>query len=87
VHLPLLAHDATGDALLQTSRGLYSGRLNGYITNGAPVDHPSVKSAKRSYGYMQEQRVARAWADDRVTRIWAGSNEIMKEPIGRDVGF
>jgi long-chain-acyl-CoA dehydrogenase len=39
------------------------------------------------YGYMKEYRVARAWADARVTRIWAGSNEIMKEIIGRDLGF
>jgi alkylation response protein AidB-like acyl-CoA dehydrogenase len=39
------------------------------------------------YGYMNEQRVARAWKDARVTRIWAGSNEIMKELIGRDLGF
>ncbi|MBE1535743.1 acyl-CoA dehydrogenase family protein [Actinomadura algeriensis] len=36
------------------------------------------------YGYMREYRVARAWMDARVTRIWAGSNEIMKEIIGRD---
>jgi long-chain-acyl-CoA dehydrogenase len=39
------------------------------------------------YGYMSEQRVARAWRDARVTKIWAGSNEIMKELIGRDLGF
>jgi alkylation response protein AidB-like acyl-CoA dehydrogenase len=39
------------------------------------------------YGYMQEYDVARAWADARVTRIWAGSNEIMKEIIGRSLGF
>jgi alkylation response protein AidB-like acyl-CoA dehydrogenase len=39
------------------------------------------------YGYMNEQRVARAWKDARVTKIWAGSNEIMKELIGRDLGF
>ena len=32
-------------------------------------------------------RVARAWRDARVTKIWAGSNEIMKELIGRDLGF
>ncbi|MET0419213.1 MAG: hypothetical protein ABW022_24635 [Actinoplanes sp.] len=25
--------------------------------------------------------------DARVTKIWAGSNEIMKELIGRDLGF
>jgi alkylation response protein AidB-like acyl-CoA dehydrogenase len=39
------------------------------------------------YGYMNEYRVARAWADARVTKIWAGSNEIMKELIGRDLGL
>ncbi|QDO87369.1 acyl-CoA dehydrogenase [Ornithinimicrobium ciconiae] len=39
------------------------------------------------YGFMNEYRVARAWRDARVTRIWAGSNEIMKEIIGRDLGL
>jgi alkylation response protein AidB-like acyl-CoA dehydrogenase len=39
------------------------------------------------YGYMNEQRVARAWRDGRVTKIWAGSNEIMKELIGRELGL
>ncbi|NLT04881.1 MAG: acyl-CoA dehydrogenase [Solirubrobacterales bacterium] len=39
------------------------------------------------YGYMDEYEVARAWADARVTKIWAGTNEIMKELIGRSLGF
>ncbi|GGO73148.1 acyl-CoA dehydrogenase family protein [Nocardioides deserti] len=39
------------------------------------------------YGFMNEYRVARAWRDARVSRIWAGSNEIMKELIGRDLGL
>jgi long-chain-acyl-CoA dehydrogenase len=39
------------------------------------------------YGYMNEYRVTRAWKDARVTKIWAGSNEIMKELIGRDLGL
>ncbi len=39
------------------------------------------------YGYMNEYRVARAWRDARVTKIWAGSNEIMKELIGRELGL
>ncbi|WP_296603083.1 acyl-CoA dehydrogenase family protein [Nocardioides sp.] len=39
------------------------------------------------YGYMNEYRVARAWRDARVSKIWAGSNEIMKELIGRDLGL
>ena len=39
------------------------------------------------YGYMRETAVARAWLDARVTRIWAGSNEIMREVIGRSLGL
>lgn len=39
------------------------------------------------YGFMTEERAARAWRDARVTKIWAGSNEIMKELVGRDLGF
>jgi len=35
------------------------------------------------YGYMSEYPIARAWADSRVQRIYGGSNEIMREIIGR----
>jgi long-chain-acyl-CoA dehydrogenase len=35
------------------------------------------------YGYMWEYPVARAWADSRVSRIYGGTNEIMKELIAR----
>ncbi len=35
------------------------------------------------YGYMWEFPIARAWADARIQRIYAGTNEIMKETIGR----
>ncbi len=37
------------------------------------------------YGYIWEYQVARAYADARVQRIYAGTNEIMKELISRDV--
>lgn len=37
------------------------------------------------YGYMWEYPVARAWADSRVQRIYAGTNEIMKEIISRSL--
>jgi acyl-CoA dehydrogenase len=33
------------------------------------------------YGYMTEYPIARMWADARVQRIYAGSNEVMKELI------
>lgn len=34
------------------------------------------------YGYMTEYPIARLWTDSRVERIYAGTNEIMKEVIG-----
>lgn len=37
------------------------------------------------YGYIWEYQVARSWADARVQRIYAGTNEIMKELIARNV--
>lgn len=37
------------------------------------------------YGYMWEYPVTRAWADSRAQRIYAGSNEIMKEIISREI--
>ena len=35
------------------------------------------------YGYMTEYPVAEMWTDARVQRIYGGTNEIMKEIIGR----
>lgn len=37
------------------------------------------------YGYIWEYHVARAYADARAQRIYAGSNEIMKELISRPI--
>lgn len=42
---PTLAAHATGDALLQMSRGLYADHYNGLITKGYPVVHPTVTKA------------------------------------------
>ena len=39
------------------------------------------------YGFMLEYGVARAYADARVSRIYGGTNEIMKEVIARSMGF
>ncbi len=38
------------------------------------------------YGYMLEYPIARAYLDARVQTIYAGTNEIMKEIIGRSMG-
>jgi alkylation response protein AidB-like acyl-CoA dehydrogenase len=37
------------------------------------------------YGYMREYPIARAWADSRIQSIYGGTNEIMKEIVGRAV--
>ncbi len=39
------------------------------------------------YGYMKEYPIAKAYLDSRVQTIYAGTTEIMKEIIGRGMGF
>ena len=39
------------------------------------------------YGYMDEFAVSRLWRDARVQRIYGGTNEIMKEIVGRSLGL
>ncbi len=39
------------------------------------------------YGYMTEYPIARAYADARITTIYGGTTEIMKEIIGRELGL
>ena len=39
------------------------------------------------YGYMMEYPIARAYADARITTIYGGTTEIMKEIIGRSLGL
>jgi len=38
------------------------------------------------YGYMAEYPIARAYADARITTIYGGTTEIMKEIIGKSLG-
>jgi alkylation response protein AidB-like acyl-CoA dehydrogenase len=39
------------------------------------------------YGYMTEFPIGRAYVDARITRIYGGTNEIMRELIGRGLGL
>ncbi|MFI1465566.1 acyl-CoA dehydrogenase family protein [Nocardia carnea] len=39
------------------------------------------------YGYMEEYEVARRWRDARVQQIYGGTNEIMREIVGRSLGL
>ncbi|CAN5199700.1 acyl-CoA dehydrogenase family protein [soil metagenome] len=38
------------------------------------------------YGYMSEYPISKAWLDGRVQSIYGGTNEIMKDIIGRSLG-
>ena len=52
--------------------------LQGHVTDAGLQLHGG-------YGYMAEYPIARAYADARVTRIFAGTNEIMKDLIGKSL--
>ena len=39
------------------------------------------------YGYMNEYPISKYYLDARVQSIYAGTNEIMKEVIGRGMGL
>ncbi|BBZ75512.1 long-chain-acyl-CoA dehydrogenase [Mycolicibacterium anyangense] len=39
------------------------------------------------YGYINEYEIARLWRDSRVQRLYAGTTEIMKDLMGRAMGF
>jgi acyl-CoA dehydrogenase len=39
------------------------------------------------YGYINEYEIARLWRDSRVQRLYAGTTEIMKDLMGRSMGY
>ena len=39
------------------------------------------------YGYINEYEIARLWRDARIQRIYGGTSEIMRDLIGRKMGF
>jgi acyl-CoA dehydrogenase len=39
------------------------------------------------YGYMSEYAISRLWRDARAQRIYGGTNEVMKEIVGRSLGL
>ena len=52
--------------------------MQGRVTDAALQLHGGA-------GYMNEYMVARLWRDARVTRIYGGTNEIMKEVVSRSL--
>ncbi|MFB6679292.1 acyl-CoA dehydrogenase family protein [Streptomyces sp. NPDC056390] len=71
-----VAHELTPEQAAMAK--LKSSEVQGTIVDAAVQMHGGL-------GYMRESAVAQDWMDARVTRIWAGTNEIMREVIGRSV--
>jgi acyl-CoA dehydrogenase len=69
----LTAETAAGIKLLTTE-------LEGRVTDTGVQLHGGA-------GYMEEYRISRMYTDARISRIFAGTSEIMKEIIGRGLGL
>lgn len=65
----------TGEA---SSAKLWHTELQGRVCDTALQLHGGA-------GYMNEYLIARLWRDARVSRIYGGTNEIMKDPISRSI--
>jgi alkylation response protein AidB-like acyl-CoA dehydrogenase len=57
------------------------------VHRGAGAGRRRCLQLHGGYGYMLEYPIARDFADARISRIYGGSNEIMKEIIGRAMGL
>lgn len=77
----VLEHNA-GRLTAETAAGakLLASELEGKVADECVQLHGGA-------GYMDEYRVSRIYTDARITRIFAGSSEIMKEIIGRSLGL
>ncbi len=62
-----------------SSAKLWHSELQGRVCDAALQLHGGA-------GYMNEYLIARLWRDARVTRIYGGTSEIMKEVISRSIG-
>ena len=69
----LSAEDASGAKLLTSE-------LEGRVMDECVQLHGGA-------GYMEEYRISRMYTDARVSRIFAGTSEIMREIIGRGLGL
>lgn len=76
--MQLMAGKLTGEVAAEAK--LLATELEGRVMDDCVQLHGGA-------GYMEEYRICRMYADARVTRIFAGTSEIMKEIIGRGLGL
>jgi acyl-CoA dehydrogenase len=77
----VLQHNAGEvDAVMASSAKLLATELEGRVMDECVQLHGGA-------GYMEEYRISRMYRDARVSRIFAGTSEIMKEIIGRSLGL
>ena len=60
-------------------------KLFGSELEGRVMDH--CVQLHGGAGYMDEYRISRMYTDARVSRIYAGSSEVMREIIARSIGL
>lgn len=68
-----------------TAETAATGKLLGSELEGRMVD--VGVQLHGGWGYMDEYRISRMYTDARISRIYAGTSEIMKEIIGRSLGL
>jgi acyl-CoA dehydrogenase len=76
----LLYNDNTLKAETAASVKLLTSELEGRVVDACVQLHGGA-------GYMEEYKISRMYTDARISRIFAGTSEIMKEIIGRGLGL
>ena len=79
-HCALEHLEGTLSAEMAAEAKLYASDIEGRVADECLQLHGGA-------GYMDEYEISRVFADARISRIYAGSSEIMKEIIGRNLGL
>lgn len=76
---------ATEELMSDSLRVADAARLKLYLSDLQQHVVTECLQLHGGYGYMREYPIARAFVDARIQPIYGGTNEIMKEIIGRDI--
>lgn len=79
-HCVLLYNDGALTAEIAAQAKLLTSEIEGRMMDAGVQLHGGA-------GYMEEYRIARMYRDARISRIFAGSSEIMREIVGRGLGL